>query len=245
MWIFLWWAVGLSLSTAVGLWIVRRHREYGLSVLMCLFAVYVVSANILVPRLIELPLGHGIIIATGSLIWPFTAQISDMINEVYGRRRALIAVAISYIANLLFVTFVLMALNTTPLWEEGRETFWRNYFSPAGRILFASSVSFVICQSLDVLIYSALKERFRSAESQATGRRLVLLTSIRSVSSDLVNMICDGALFAVLAFAFVLEPGALADLILGSILAKALIAVIDTPWLIIFRLGVRNVTRER
>jgi hypothetical protein len=36
----------------------------------------------------------------------------------------------------------------------------------------------------------------------------------------------------------------LITLILGSIVAKGLLAIVDTPWFIAFRVGVRDVERE-
>lgn len=243
--IWLWWAVGLSISTACGLWVVRKRRDLGLSVLITLFAGYIVSANILAPRIIELNAGFAtLMVSTGSLIWPFTGQLSDMINEVYGRRNALRAMVIAYISNFLFLTFVFMALGTQGIWSADKEAAWREYFTPAGRILLASTTSFIICQLLDVTIYAFLKERFRHLEETASVKTIMLLGGFRSVVSDLVNMICDGIIFAVIAFAFVLSTAQLLSLIYGSIITKALIIFIDKPWFILFRLGIRDVRRE-
>jgi hypothetical protein len=245
MWIWLWWAVGLSISTVCGLWVLRRRRDLGLGVLITIFAGYIVSANILAPRLIALDVGFGrLIVSTGSLIWPLTGQLSDMINEVYGRRNALWAMAISYVSNLLFVTFVFMAAGTEAVWGAEKEAAWREYFTPAGRILLASTTSFLVCQLIDITVYSLLKERFRRVEEAAGLSTLMLLGGFRSLVSDLINMVCDGIIFAVLAFAFVLSTSELLSLIYGSIITKALIIVIDKPWFVLFRLGIRNVRRE-
>jgi uncharacterized PurR-regulated membrane protein YhhQ (DUF165 family) len=57
-------------------------------------------------------------------------------------------------------------------------------------------------------------------------------------------MILDGALFAIFAFLFVLPSEELFSLVIGSIIAKGLLAIIDTPWFVAFRIGVRDVKRE-
>ena len=54
MMIWLFWALGLTLSTAAGIVIVRRARASGIVVFATLLACYVISANILVPRLVKL-----------------------------------------------------------------------------------------------------------------------------------------------------------------------------------------------
>src|SRR4051794_40596231 len=100
-------AVVLTATTLIGAVLVRRYRDLGLTVLVAMFACFVLSANVLVPRLISVPLVIATaVIPSGSLLWPFTGQISDMINEVYGKMRAYFAVAVAYVTNLLFLVFV-------------------------------------------------------------------------------------------------------------------------------------------
>ena len=58
-------------------------------------------------------------------------------------------------------------------------------------------------------------------------------------------MICDGLIFAVIAFAFILPLESLYDLIISSILFKAFISIIDTPLFAIFRIKMRKIEREK
>lgn len=245
MLIWLWWAAGLSFSLLISLYLIRRNRDLGLIFLFLVFSGYILSSNILAPRLINLDLGfEKVVIVTGSLLWPFTSQLSDMINEVYGRRKTLYAMAFAYILNLLFLSFVLMATHTTPIWSAGEEQFWLQYFAPTGRIFVASSVSFLVCQSIDIFTYSFLKEKFRRIEENSSAARIAFLGSIRSVLSDVVNMIFDGIVFTVIAFWNTLPPDMLVRVVIGSILAKSALAVFDTPWYILFRLNLKKIKRD-
>lgn len=119
---------------------------------------YILIANILTPRLINLNIGLEVNDCNRKLIWPFTAQLSDMVNEVYGKRKTIYAFSFAYLVNLLFFIFILMACQTPPIWSEEEEMFWKSYFMPSGRILLASTVSFVICELIDIYIYSFLRE---------------------------------------------------------------------------------------
>jgi hypothetical protein len=212
---------------------------------MTFFVAYVLSANILVPRLVEWDIGiTTLVLTTGSIIWPFTAQLSDMINEIYGKRKAYLAVIMAYVVNLIFITFVYLGSSAQPLWSAENEEFWLNYFQPAPRILIASSAAFLICQFTDVAIFARLKQYFLKWEKSTSIKGIVAFCTIRSIVSDVVNMALDGALFAIFAFLFVLPTDELITLILGSIVAKGLLAIVDTPWFIAFRVGVRDVERE-
>lgn len=246
MYLWIWWATGLTITLFVSLRIIKKSREFGLIFLNLFFAGYVLSANLLAPRLINFDLGfEEVSIVTGSIIWPFTSQLSDMINEVYGKRKTLVAMVFAYLLNLLFITFVLMASNTTPVWSAAEEQFWQQYFSPTAQIFLASSVSFIVCQVIDIYIFSYLKEKFRKIEETSTGFRIAFLAGVRSLSSDVINMIFDGVIFAVIAFGNKLPADALFKLITGSIVAKSLLAIFDTPWYIIFRIGLKQINRER
>lgn len=243
MW--LWWGIGLTLSTLAGSWVVIRYRHFGFPILMTIFAGYVLSANVLVPRLVKLELGiTTLVLTTGSIIWPFTAQLSDMINEIYGKRKAYLAVIMAYMINLLFITFVYMGASAQALWSAEKEGFWLSYFKSAPRILLASSAAFLICQFIDVAIFAKLKQCFAQREKSTSLKGIIVFCAVRSITSDVVNMVLDGALFAVFAFLFVLPTEELLSLVIGSITAKGLLAIIDTPWFLAFRVGVRKVKRE-
>lgn len=245
MWIWLWWSVGLTISTLLSSWIIRKYRYLGFPILITFFSGYVLSANILVPRIVELNIGiTTLVLTTGSIIWPYTAQLIDMINEIYGKRKAYLAVIMAYMVNLIFITFIYMGIQAQPLWSTENETFWLNYFTQSPRILFASSASFVICQFTDIMVFARLKRYFYRWEKTANIKNIVCFCMIRSVTSDIVNMVLDGVLFAIFAFLFVLPTDDLKRLIIGSIIAKGLLALVDTPWFIAFRVGVRDVERE-
>ena len=245
MWIWLFWGVGLTLTTLLSSWVIRKYRDLGLPILMVFFAGYVLSANILVPRIVELDIGiTTLVLTTGSIIWPYTAQLIDMINEIYGKRKAYLAVIMAYIMNLIFITFIYTGIQARPLWNMENETFWRSYFTQAPRILFASSASFLICQFMDIMVFAGLKRYFYTLEKPTNIKSIVTFCTIRSITSDIVNMVLDGALFAIFAFLFVLPIDDLIGLISGSIIAKGLLAVLDTPWFIAFRIGVKDVERE-
>lgn len=246
MLLVLYWLIGLVISVYLSVWIIRKNRELGYTFLVVLSAGYIVFANILTPRLIQIDFGfEQLTIVTGSLIWPFTAQLADMINEIYGKRKTMYAFLFAYSINLLFVLFILMADQATPVWTNEEETFWQTYFMPSGRILLASTISFLVCTFVDVYIFSYLKEKFRVTEESSGIGRLGCLGALRSILSDFLNMLCDGFMFSVIAFAFVLPFDALYQLIVGSVFFKATMSVIDTPLFVLFRIKVRNIKREK
>lgn len=219
--LWFYWIIGLSISVIISSYIIKYNRETGYTFLVVLFAGFILISNILVPRLINFNLGEwALSIVTGSLLWPFTAQLSDMINEIYGKRKTIIAFVFAYIINLLFVLFILMAKNTQPEWSDEMETFWLTYFLPSGRILIASTISFFICQIFDAYIFAYYKERYRVKEDKSKLSFILSMSSWRNMLSDIINMFFDGFIFTIIAFLFVLPMKGIIHIAISSIAIK-------------------------
>lgn len=140
-----------------------------------------------------------------------------------------VAIALAYLSNLLFVTFVYAVGAAEPIWGAQQEAWWREYFFASGRILLASSITFLIVGFLDVMLFAWLKRLAQRFEQRASAGGLAASAVVRSAASDAFSMTADSILFAVLAFAFTMPWDDLATLILGSLGLKMMLAVIDTP----------------
>lgn len=245
MFIFLW-LTGLLLSVYISLYVIKKSREIGFTFLCVILTAYVLISNILTPRLTLIDLGFTrLMVVTGSIIWPFTAQISDMINEVYGKKMTILAAVFAYAVNLLFVLFVLMANETSAVWDENMENLWKTYFLPSGRVFLASSISYALCQLIDINVFSYYKEKYREVEDRSKNSRIIGFCSLRSILSDTINMICDAVVFSIIAFAFVLPLDSMLELIVSSIIFKVMLSVIDTPLFALFRIKIKNIYRSK
>lgn len=235
--------LALSIYTLVGSYTVRYYRPYGFAVLAGFLAIYVTGANILVPRLVDINLfGLSFVLVTGSIIWPFTAQIADMINEIYGKRSAFVAAGIAYGANLMFVLFVYLSFQIAPLWSPEHEAFFREYFGVAGRILIASMSSYSLATYADITVFAKLK-RWTYHKEKSTGN-LLLYSAIRSGGTDGLNMVVDNLVFYTIAFAGVLPWNTLGTIMVSSLIAKVILSQINLPNYWVFRLLTRNVVRD-
>lgn len=239
-WVF--WLVGLAVSTVLGAYLVKNHREYGFPLLSAMLAIYVVGANILVPRLVDFSIfGVGFVLVTGSIIWPYVSQLSDMINEVYGRNKAIFAAAVAYLSNLMFVMFVLLAFQTKPL-DPGSEQWFRTFFGVAGRVLLASACSYTLANLADITVFSKLKAW--SFNREQTIGNLLGFATLRSGLSDGVDMVIDNIVFYSIAFYGTMPNDALLALMGSSLLAKLIMSQIDVPFYWIFRVMIRGVHRD-
>ena len=199
----------------------NNKREYGYATLVAVYAVYLAASQILAARVVEFDIGIYVFLAPAAVfIYPFISQAIDMINEVYGMKRAQTAIIIAFVTQVLLVIFFVMTNTLTPAPFFAHEEAWQEIFTFGIRLTIASWISFLITQSIDARVFAGLKKRYE--------KRIVL----RSVSSDAIGLTLDSIIFVTIAFAGVAP---LLPLIIGQIVAKNIIGFLDTPWFVWYK----------
>jgi hypothetical protein len=132
-------------------------------------------------------------------------------------KKAQLAIIIAFITQVLLVLFILTVSNLPPDANFALEQPWQSIFGLTIRITGASWVAFLACQMLDAHVFSFLKKKYKNK------------LWLRSVFSDVVDLTLDSVIFITLAFYG--NPGTpLLAMIVGQIITKNVIGVLDTPW---------------
>lgn len=163
------------------------------------FAIIIILANYTV----QFPINSWI--TYGALMYPFSFLASDLLSEKYGKKETLKVVRAG----------VLIAIIPTLMVADGR-------------IAFASIITFFLIQQLDVVIFHAIKKRFKS------------LWWLRNNGSTITSQFFDTALFFTLAFAGTMPTSMLVKLIVGDYAIKIILALLDTPLFYIFAIKFQN-----
>jgi uncharacterized integral membrane protein (TIGR00697 family) len=219
--VWIYWIVSLTIVTYASAFIVKRFPEHGFAALVAFYTIYLGASQIMAIRIVEFDLGFYRFYAPASVfIFPFVAQAIDMINEVYGRSKAHLAIIIAFITQVLLVAFILMVKSLTPAPFFQYEEAWQQLFTQGIRITAASWVAFLICQNLDAYVFSWLKKKYE--------RRIWL----RSITSDILDLTIDSVIFVTLAFGGIMP---IVPLIIGQIVSKNIIGILDTPWFVWYK----------
>ena len=113
--VWVYWVISLTVVTYASAYIVKNFREIGFAALTAFYTIYLGASQILASRAINFDLGFYQFYAPAAVfIYPFIAQAIDMINEVYGRRSAHLAIVIAFITQVLLVTFIAMVNSLSP-----------------------------------------------------------------------------------------------------------------------------------
>lgn len=219
--VWVYWIVSLTIVTYTSAYIVRKFRDYGFAALVAFYTIYLGASQILAVRIINFDLGFYSFFAPAAVfVYPFIAQAIDMINEVYGRKRAHLAIGIAFITQVLLVTFIVMvnSLTAAPFFQF--EEAWQSIFNLGIRITAASWIAFLISQNLDAYVFAWLKKKYE---------KNILL---RSIASDVLDLTLDSLIFVTLAFYGVMP---IIPLIVGQIVSKNIIGFLDTPWFVWYK----------
>lgn len=235
---------------------VRKFRDpYGYPVLVSLYVAFILVSNILASRLVVYNIFGVVAVTAGAtLIFPFVAQIVDMVNEVYGRKASYMAILITLIVNVVASALIWHVAYEEPALEEMGlpkdlaliyDEAWKFYMLQTPRIVGASYAAFWVANILDAKIFADLKKYFyvKYKEAYKDVRTITIFVLIRSVISDLVNMVIDSLVFFPLAYALTVPWEVLPEIVLGGTYVKVAIVLLTQPFLIAYRLLIRDVPR--
>lgn len=186
----------------------------------------------LIPDLIRNGSIYTMSVPAGVVAYPFTFLATDLISELFGRKRAQMLVWVGFGMNVFML--LLMSINH---WlpnsvgvSAGLDLFEGVYQFMVGNTI-ASMIAYLIAQSVDVRLYHFWKRLTK-------GKHLWLRNNASTTVSQLVD---STAIITILYIAGNLDDaiddaGAVIILILNSYLFKFFFALFDTP---LMYLGVR------
>ena len=204
----------LLLSFLVTIFIYKRYGKYGL---YCWICILVVICNIQTVKLSEL---FGLTISLGNISYGALFLSTDILSEKYGKIFANEATKISFFMMIMFTIFMYLFLKYEPCDADfSQESFFTN-FNYIPRITIGSLTAYYIGQRCDAYLYSLLKNKYHKIW-------------ISNNVSTMVSQTIDTLLFVTIAFAGSLSIKELISLIITMIGFKFIIALLDTPFMLI------------
>ncbi len=158
----------------------------------------------------------------GTFIYPITFTLRDLVHKMFGKRNARALVITAAAINLFMVLYLWIAASVAPDLEGDPEgVFNAAYgmvFGPLWRIVVASIVAEVVSELLDTEVYHWFVTKIT--------RKFQWL---RVLVSNLVSVPVDNAIFAVGAFAFVLEWSVVWEIFVFNLIVKGLVTLVSMP----------------
>lgn len=164
-------------------------------------------------------------ISVGILPYPITFLITDLISEIFGKKKANQVVTAGIFASVfsMGIIFVANAVPAIPSSPIGDDTFTEVFgLSPLG--VLASMLAYLFAQYIDISIYHFWKRITK-------GRYLWLRNNFSTFTSQFVDTFTVVGLLCIFG---VLPWSMFYGLVISGFLFKIFIALLDTPLLYLF-----------
>lgn len=164
-------------------------------------------------------------LSVGILPYPITFLITDLISEIYGKKKANEVVVAGIFASFFSMGILLIA-NWVPALDNSPidDTTFNQVFALSPVAVFASMIAYLLAQLVDIRIYHFWK-------SLTQGRMLWLRNNFSTFSSQLIDTVLVIGLLSIFG---VLDWSLFWGLVLSGFLFKILVAFFDTPFLYLF-----------
>ena len=182
-----------------------------------LFYWYPFDINIYGVKLFEL--------SVGILPYPLTFLITDLISEIYGKRKANQVVTTGIFASIFSILLILIssqvpAIGTSPIDDE----LFNQVFLNAPLAVLASMLTYLIAQYIDIRIYHFWKNLTK-------GKHLWLRNNFSTFTSQIIDTFTIVSLLIIFE---ILPSDKFLVLVISGILFKVIVAILDTPLLYFF-----------
>jgi len=229
--------------SADGLEYSRYERIY--LVIAASFITTLVLTNVVGIKLFRSPLDPDFALTTGILTYPLTFLFTDLVSEIYGKRRADFMVAMGFAMSLLMLAITQVALHVPPhpYWVapggffadgwtaaagappqtglQGYQHAFESVFALQGVLLFGSMLAYMVAQLTDNYLYHFWKRLTK-------GKHLWLRNNGSTWISQLVDTAIVNSILFYLGFGMDFWTGFW--IMVTIYLHKLLLAVLDTPF---------------
>lgn len=198
--------------------------------LIGLYVLFLTAAQILATKIAIFDFGFDLlwVAPVGVIVFPFTLQLTDMVNERFGRKEVYKMIAIGFITQVVLIFF--LYIGNLPDVVPGKPDAIVIIAEFVPRIVLASLVAFLVSETFDAWIYDKLRV-FVSSKTDKWWKYLW----VRNVFSDILSLGIDSLIFVPIAFLGVLPDDLVIDMIIGQLIIKWFLGVIDTPFMYLTR----------
>ena len=197
----------------------KGNIENKTNILLAIFVSALVLANILGSKITTI---FGLTVSVGIFAYPLTFLVTDIIEEVRGKKVAKSIIHAGIAALIISFVLVLIGINVPPASFYTNNQAYTTIFSNSLRIILASFVAFILAQTHDIWAFQFWKKKTK-------GKFLWLRNNLSTITSQLIDTI----IFTFIAF-YKIAPGftltKIWAMIIPYFILKIIFALIDTPF---------------
>lgn len=210
--------IGLVLFTFLSILLI--YKLFGKTGLYAWIAVAMVICNIQVLKTVVL---FGMIGTIGNVLYGTTFLVTDILNEIYGKKEARKAVWIGFVTTIAVMVIMQISLKFIPHESDFAQGALQTIFGIFPRVVLGSLTAYVLSQFHDIWAYQVWRKKFPE-DSQIW---------IRNNASTMVSQAIDTVVFCLIAFWGVFPKDVFMSILVTTYIFKFVVAIMDTPFIYI------------
>ena len=210
-----------------------KKTDKNLYLLYMILATGLVTANCIASKVFIMPFnlfGSAVTLTTGAICYPLTFLITDIIGELWGREKANIAVRWGFVSQLISTAIIIIA-RYLPATEPVMQDSYVTLLGQNWVFVLASLTAYIVSQHWDVWVFHNIRDSYIKKHGSTKGGKWIW-----NNASTCTSQMLDSVIYVVIAFGFGFGwlfdssmHSVMINMIIGQILVKVVIALLDTP----------------
>lgn len=166
----------------------------------------------------------NLVVSVGIIAYPVTFLVTDLISELYGKKRANQVVVSGVIVSVFVLVLITISEKVTAVeFSPVNDEVFTHVFGNTGAAITSSMIAYLIAQFIDVRIFHFWKKRTK-------GKHLWLRNNLSTIPSQLID---TSVVLFVLCQAGEIGWESFFPFLMAGFLFKVGVALLDTPILYI------------
>jgi queuosine precursor transporter len=202
----------------------ESERQSGLVSVAVVSSLYVAAQLLSNVTSLRILMIAGFSMDAGTLIYPFTFTLRDLVHKTGGIKVARAVVITAAAANLFMAGLYWLVARLPPDMGVGAQLEFGRVLSPTWRLVIASIVAQIASELVDGQVYQAWVNK--------VGHKLQWM---RVLTSNSVSVPLDSALFCGLAFIGRMPFFVVVSIFWANVILKGLTTLVSLPWIYLVR----------
>ena len=210
-----------------------KKNEKNLYLLYMLFGVSLVTANAISGKIFNTGImlfGSPVTLTVGAVAYPLTFLITDVIGEIWGKKKANSAVLFGFICQVVSTAIIIIG-RYLPSTDVAMQNSYVQLMGQNWVFVLASLSGYICSQSWDVWVFHTIRNKYIEKYGSTKGGRWIW-----NNLSTMTSQVIDTVIFVTIAFGFGFGwlfksdmRASMFAMMFGQYLLKFLLAALDTP----------------
>lgn len=215
-----------------------KKTDRNLKILLVIFVISIVIANVVGARVVTSGLSLGTIAITtsgGALTYAFTFLCTDIVGEIWGKKKAKEFVKYGFIGQV-FATVMIVLTGFLPATDAVMDNAYQTLLGQNWIFVIGSLCAYLASQSWDVWIFHKIRDKYIAKHGDTSGGRW-LWNNGSTMTSQIIDTVIYASISYGIGFGWFLRPETrinLLGIMIGQYVLKFALAALDTPFFYFF-----------